>query len=112
MKVRGSFVTNSSTTNFVVVNITKENLSLRDFFLENMSLVQNFMEQQVAGDISGEDDEVDENLDAWLRNVQIGPFGIYHADLSEACDTTDVVLKIMEPGSGKSKSFIWKRERE
>jgi len=102
MKVRGSFVTNSSTTNFVVVNITKE----------NMSLVQNFMEQQVAGDISGEDDEVDENLDAWLRNVQIGPFGIYHADLSEACDTTDVVLKIMEPGSGKSKSFIWKRERE
>lgn len=112
MKIKTGFVTNSSTTNFVVVNTTKEDLSLRDFFLENMYLVKSFMEKRISEGYYGEDDEVDENIDAWIENFQIGPYGILYLNLTETYNATGLVLKNMEPAKGKSKRFIWMRNRE
>jgi len=111
MKSRIGFVTNSSTTNFMLVNITRERLTLRDFFLENMELVHSIMEN-AAADGYFEGEEVSEDFDAWLTDETLKPYSIMHRDLSETYDTTDLVLKGMEPGEGKSDRFIWMRKRE
>lgn len=113
MKSRMGFVTNSSTTNFMLVNITKEPLTLKDFFLENMELVHSYMEDVIAdGYDDGSEGEVSEDLDAWLTDETIKPYSILHYDLSESYDITEQVLKGMEPAEGKSDRFIWMRKRE
>ena len=113
MKSRMGFVTNSSTTNFVLVNITRERLTLKDFFLENMELIHSYIENVEADgfDIM-KDGEVSEDFDAWLTDETLKPYSIMHRDLSEPYDTTDLVLKGMEPGEGNSDRFIWMRKRE
>jgi hypothetical protein len=112
MKRRIDFVTNSSTTNFVLVNITNEKASLKDFLLENIELIRNYAKQiKEDGLYMGELLSEFELLD-WIENESIGPYDVLIYDLSEASTDTEYILKNMNPGSGKSKRFIWKRERE
>lgn len=42
MKIRSSFVSNSSSTSFIIENLTNNNLSLVDFVKENPQLVEAF----------------------------------------------------------------------
>jgi len=42
MKVRSGFVTNSSTSNFIICNLSQEEKTVKDFILENPALVQKF----------------------------------------------------------------------
>ncbi|MFA5406998.1 MAG: hypothetical protein WC307_06600 [Candidatus Nanoarchaeia archaeon] len=43
MKVRTSFVSNSSSTSFIITNLTSEPLTLLDFVKENPQVLEEFM---------------------------------------------------------------------
>lgn len=44
MKKKNSFITNSSSTAFIIENITNEEKTLRDFIIENSYLLDEFLE--------------------------------------------------------------------
>ena len=109
MKKRNGFVTNSSSTNFVIVNLTGEYLSLREFFMENVKLINSYRDGMAKdGLYMGEAVNVGEILEE-IDNEDIEPYGIFLTDLTEPETDTDYLLKNCEPKQGKSERFIWKR---
>jgi len=63
MKVRSSFVTNSSTSNFVICNLSKEERSVKSFLLENVGLLDKFNTYLKSN--SSEFNEMKEYLDGF-----------------------------------------------
>lgn len=45
MKIRTSFVSNSSSCSFIITNISKETLTIVDFVKENPQLIQEFLDR-------------------------------------------------------------------
>ena len=54
MKTRTSFVSNSSSSSFIIKNITKKRKTLEDFILENKHLVKLFNERYDGCDTLGD----------------------------------------------------------
>jgi hypothetical protein len=69
MKVRNGFVSNSSSTSFVITNTTDENLTLRDFIRDNAHLIDEY-------------------------NFEYHSCGYYRvSDLVKSAKTGDIILK-------------------
>ena len=111
MKLKNNFVTNSSTTNFIVVNTTEENKSLKDLFDENREMLAGLREALHHKKFDTDRDEY-ELLDL-LDNVTIGGLRTELFDLSEKTEDIDYCLFycVGNDVNGVSKSFIWRKWR-
>ena len=103
MKVRSGFVSNSSSTSFVVVNKTKKNLTLLDFVEENPQLVKEW---------NAEYDEKDTKRsmirDAKKRGTIIKPGDQILVFGDEDGDVLGRVFDYILRDGGSSKRFNWK----
>jgi hypothetical protein len=105
MKIRKNFVSNSSSTSFILTNLTKVPLTLRDFISENAHLVEKF--NQEYDDIYTVDDLLrscgNEALKPGDTSMEFGdhegPYG--HTPLGNVYDY------ILRDG-GKSERFEWR----
>ena len=106
MKTRQGFVSNSSSTAFVIVNVSKETKTLLDFVVENPQLLEDFNERY--------DDDIE--LGDFLKSVADenftwGPGEIRRCVFGDEDGTLvgrvfDYILR----DGGKSKNFSWKFE--
>jgi hypothetical protein len=106
MKTRLGFVSNSSSTSFLITNISSEEKTLRDFVMENTHLVEQF-NKEYSSDESLDDVIKDaENSDKVFhpgREVSIA-FG------DEDGTTIGRVFDYILRDGGSSKSFTWEFE--
>ena len=75
MRVRHGFVSNSSSTAFIVTNTTDAKLTLVDFVRENPQLIEEYIEQYVWDTDKNKDEFTQENLlaSAESENEDISP---------------------------------------
>lgn len=107
MRFRTDFVTNSSSSNFIIINTTNDKKTLVDFVKENPQLIQEFVDRY---DWHKEDQQYSqENLieSAKDNNMTLHPgdnsctFGDEQRTL--VGEVFDYILR----DGGRSKSFIW-----
>ena len=107
MKFRNGFVSNSSSTSFVIINNTNKTLTLVDFVEENPQLIQDYIDTYGCGE---SDEYTQEELveSAYQNNITFYPYS------KEICTFGDeqgtliggVFDYILRDG-GHSKSFSW-----
>ena len=118
MKIRIGFVTNSSSSSFVIVNKTSKSKRLVDFVTENMKLIQKLVkDNDLESYITEGDDSTNPTPSLTLeekimedtrmndRIFQPGRPSIMNVS-SEDDSLIDLILYHLS-GDGKSKSFDW-----
>lgn len=109
MKIRNDFVTNSSSINFIIVNISDKDLTMCDFFLENPELLKSCREN--ADDVYNEvswytDNEILAIL--MLKTIKSGD--VYYRDIGfERNGELEEILYFCDTKGGRSEHFIWKK---
>jgi len=108
MKVRQSFVTNSSSTSYIITNTSDETKTLVDFVRENPQLIEQFVEQY---DWHREDsDYTQEKLleSAEQEDQTFAPHESEHCTFGDEHGTIigNVFDYILRDG-GRSASFTW-----
>jgi hypothetical protein len=108
MKMRYGFVSNSSSSSFVITNISKENKTLVDFVKENPQLIEQFREEY---DWYKKEDGYDqENLikSAEENNIFWKPGEIKECIFGDESQVlTGCVFDYILRDGGESKSFTW-----
>lgn len=105
MKTRLGFVSNSSSTSFIIYNNTNEDKSIADFALENLALAKQFNEdyyEDVSVEellFSAENDYSEEILKPGENNCVFG---------DEQGTTLGRVYDYILREGGSSKSFSWR----
>ena len=106
MKQRLGFVSNSSSTSFLITNISSEEKTLRDFVLENVYLVEQFNREYSA----------DESLDDVIKNAEqsnkVFPPG-KEVSISFGDEDGTAIGRVFDyilRDGGTSKSFTWEFE--
>lgn len=109
MKIRHGFVSNSSSTAFIIWNNTGETLTLVDFVRENPQLIQQFLKKY---DWHDEAKHNQENLisSAKTNNEDIKPGRNYMRFGDEDGTLIGAVFDYILRGGGKSARFSWKFE--
>lgn len=106
MKTRMGFVSNSSSTSFLITNISSEEKTLIDFVVENAHLVEQFNKEYSADESLGDVIKDAENSDEVFppgKEVSI-VFG--DEDGTAIGRVFDYILR----DGGTSKSFTWEFE--
>lgn len=105
MKVRGCFVSNSSSSSFVIMNTTAEWLTLADFVQENAQVIEQYVEEHAWWK------EEKYNQGALLRCAEEHPMEflpgentVYFSD--EQGRATDVLRSALLAGD-RSARFVW-----
>jgi len=113
MKIRASFVSNSSSTSFIMTNISSEEKTLMDFVKENANLLEEFDEEY-----KNVYEEINENprpgIEVMIENAeerddnQFKPGETKYIPFGDEEGTLlGRVYDYMLREGGSSKSFIW-----
>ena len=105
--IRRGFVSNSSSTSFIVNNKTDEDLTLLDFVKENPQLVSDFIEQYSWHEENRYNQEVMIQC-AESRGTVINSGKNIMTFGDEDGDVLGVVFDYMLRDGGNSESFSWK----
>ena len=112
VKVRMGFVTNSSSSSFVIVNKTKKTLSMADFIKENWEMIREMIadndiciDGEPASDIK-DDNELMQKIIADAANLSFKPGRPTGFEVNNEGSAIDCVFYCMGK-DGKSKSFEW-----
>lgn len=105
MKTHNGYISNSSSTSFIIINKTNKNLSIVDFVKENPQLVEEFANEY-------DYDEADYNQEKLIVSAQENNFEI--APGSNLCTFGDEdgtlighVFDYILRSGGRSTSFEW-----
>lgn len=109
MKIRSSFVSNSSSSSFIIRNISNENKTLVDFVNENPQLLEQF---KCRYDWYADDPKYNQKMMVQCAEKENITF---YPNVDELCTFGDedgtvignVFDYILRDG-GKSESFVWK----
>ena len=110
MKIRNGFVSNSSSSSFIIRNKTKEEKTLVDFVEENPQLIEDFVEQYNWHNTKDYNQEkllksAKENNEKFApKSENVCRFG--DDDGTLIGNVFDYILRY----GGKSKSFTWELE--
>lgn len=110
MKMRSDFVTNSSSTCYVIKNKSDSRKNIVDFFKENPDLIKQFNDEygydytleQVLKDAQKRVDEKDKDCRFRSKEQSYVQFG------DEDGDSVGCILDYILRDGGESKSFSWK----
>jgi len=108
MKVKKSFVTNSSSTAFIITNKTKMKKSIVDFVKENPQIIENFKREY---DWYSDDERfTQENLitSAKDNNMSLKPGDNYCVFGDEQGTLIGQIFDYALRDGGSSKNFRWK----
>lgn len=106
MKVRHGFVTNSSSTSYIIVNISDEEKTLVDFVKENPRLVERYNRDYGWGDDCTQEELLQS---AWANNVTFGPGDDLVLVFGDEDGTLiGRVFDYMLRDGGCSESFEWR----
>jgi hypothetical protein len=107
MKYRNGFISNSSSTSFIITNNTRHILSLEDFVKENAYLVDGFNVDCLSPILMDDMLECEEiryiNLDPGNNEILFSDEGV-----NAVHDCYNVMLRV----PGKSKRFSWKINKD
>ncbi len=108
MKMRSSFVTNSSSTSYIITNKSGETKTLVDFVRENPQLIEQFVERYDWH--KGDPKFTQENLleSAAQEDMSFEPYQSKSCTFGDEQGTLigDVFDYILRDG-GQSESFVW-----
>ncbi len=112
MKIRNGFVSNSSSSSFVITNKTKENKTLLDFARETLYLLEEFKKEYdwYKDDPMFTEEKFFESVNSY--NIDWEPKEKKICDFGDEDGTTiGNVYDYMLRDGGKTKSFSWKVRR-
>jgi hypothetical protein len=106
MKLRNGFVSNSSSTSFIITNKTDHNLKLVDFVKENPQLVDKFKKNYgyTKNEVFCQDNMI---KDALVRDELFKPGDNYATYGDNDYDTLGTVFDYILRDGGSSESFEW-----
>jgi len=110
MKIRMGFVSNSSSTGYVIVNLTKEWKTLEDFVRENPEIVEGFV-RCYGTSLKGRSPHTQEQMikNAKSRGDSFPPRKETHISFGDCQgDVLGEVFDYMLRSGGTSKSFSWR----
>lgn len=107
MKTKIGFISNSSSTSFVIRNMTNDKKDLVDFVDENPQLIEQYV-KRFQKDCLDRYDQEQLIHSAWCNNIEFEPNEIKICTFGDEDGTIignvfDYILRI----GGKSKSFEW-----
>jgi len=103
MKIRNGFVSNSSSTSFIITNHSEKELTLLDFVMENPNIVKDFNKEYDWNNCT-----LDEMIECAInRNEIFNPGKNIKTYGDEDGDVLGKVFDYMLRYKGESKNFSW-----